>query len=461
MKIRPVILSGGSGSRLWPESRVSLPKQFLPLFNNKSLFKLTLERCISLDLLEPIIVSSKDHGFLIDESVHELNSNCIKILEEEGKNTTFAICLAAFLSKKIDSDEHILIMPSDHLIPDIEILNDLIKSIKQINDMPNWITFGIIPNEPSSAYGYIQKSDDLDSDDLYEVLSFIEKPSLVDAKKYINKNYLWNSGIFFGSSELILKSIKKHALDIYRESQKIFNSLELQNKELIISKDSLSNVRSESIDYAVLQADNSIKVMPFNGKWSDVGSWDALSSLIPQSEDNVYSLDSANNFVISKDKLVGMVGVSDLIVINNDDALLITQKGNSEKLRDLVSMLKHNNRSEAVQHSYEKRPWGKFLNLLDTDVCKVKRLVVYPKQEISLQYHHKRSENWVVVDGIANVILNDDEIILNPGESVYIPCGATHQLINKNDKDVVIIETQTGTYFGEDDIVRISDKYNR
>ena len=156
MKIRPVILSGGSGSRLWPESRVSLPKQFLPLFNNKSLFKLTLERCMSLDLLEPIIVSSKDHGFLIDESVHELNSNCIKILEEEGKNTTFAICLAAFLSKKIDADEHILIMPSDHLIPDIEILNDLIKSIKQINDMPNWITFGIIPNEPSSAYGYIQ-----------------------------------------------------------------------------------------------------------------------------------------------------------------------------------------------------------------------------------------------------------------------------------------------------------------
>ena len=457
--IRPIILCGGFGSRLWPASRKSLPKQFIPLVGQKSLLDLTLSRCKKITLNKPIIVTNKNQSFLVDESLDKLGMDSYQILEKIGKNTCAAIYFASKLSSDIGKNEKLLIMPSDHLLDD----KDFIKAIEEINridKLPNWMTLGMKIRTPSSGYGYIKLGEKKNR--YHMVDSFIEKPDLILAKQmYESSAYYWNSGIFFGSQAKILGSISLYAKDIYLASRDVWKNREQKENKIILESEVIKEVRAESIDTAVLEKETSIGVYPYTDSWSDLGSWDTVSDNLGSDNKDVFEFETSNNFIKTDGRLTAVVGVKDVIVVNDDNVTLIAKKGSSESVKLILNKILLANKEEALEHSYEKRPWGKFENLLDSKKCKVKRLIVDPGKKLSLQYHHKRSENWVIVEGVATVKLDGEDLQLSEGDSIFIKKRQTHQLINDTKKPLVIIETQTGSYFGEDDIVRIEDPYNR
>ena len=463
MAIRPIILCGGSGTRLWPESRESLPKQFIPIFKNKSLFELTIERILLLnDTLEPIIVCNKKHVFFVRDVIDKFKLKASLILEPEGKNTTAAIYLAAKNSSKND---HLIIMPSDHLIKNnINFCNDIKKIIDQSN-FTSWITLGITPTYPSEAYGYIKTELNLENK-LVNVLKFVEKPSKDKAVEFMNEgNYYWNSGIFLGKASLIIESINTYAKKIAEACDIVLNSkiVSKKNNETTFPLDLFTKIPSKSIDFSVMEFEKKIQLFSLNSDWNDVGSWDAVSEIDIQHTDkkNIIEIDSDNNYIRSDKKIIATIGVSDLIIIDYDNATLITKKTCSEKVKLVVNKLKSNKVREGSIHSFEKRPWGKFENILDNVECKVKRILVSPQKRLSLQYHRYRSEHWLIVQGEATVYLNGKFSTLLQGESVDIPLGSEHYLANQTDKPLIVIETQLGTYFGEDDIIRLDDPYGR
>ena len=463
MNMRFVILCGGSGSRLWPESRESLPKQFIPLIDKKSLLDLTIERFISIkNIAKPIFICNKKHGFLVKKSLEKYNLKADIFLEPEGKNTCAAIYLAA---KHCSTKDNLLIMPSDHLISNTKKFLEDIADIEKSLISNYWVTLGIKPTKPSEAYGYIKVSND-NKKTLLEVTNFIEKPSKKIAAKLICDNtYFWNGGIFFASALTILNSIKKHAPTIAKHCDNAFDKMEINNKtnEFNFSKKLFSKIPSQSIDYAVMENEKNIYLYPFNSQWSDVGSWDSVAEIykdIPINE-KVIQIGTQNNFIRSQNRLIVTIGVKDLIIVDSDNATLISKKNESEKIKLVVNKLLKKNIFEAKEHSFEYRPWGKFNNLLDEKYCKVKKITVNPKKRLSLQFHNFRSEHWLVVQGKANIHLNGKDIILFPGNSIDIPVKSTHCIENKQDEDLIIIETQLGSYFGEDDIIRLDDPYER
>ena len=458
--LRPIILCGGSGSRLWPLSRNSLPKQFIPLIDQKSLLELTLLRCRCITNNEPIIVSNKKYSFLIDEALNNLGMTAYQILESQGRNTAASICYSVNLSSEISKDEYLLIMPSDHLIDD-EIFLQSVSDIYNIHNLPNWMTIGIKVDTASTSYGYIKAANKVEN--FYMAESFTEKPRKDKAEDMYNSGeYYWNSGIFFGLRSKIFDSISHHAKDIYLDSDKIWENKSMDNNKIFLDEELHSHYPlNESIDTAVLEKEKSIGVYPYSGPWRDIGSWDALVDIIDNDKTSTFEFNANNNFVKTDGRLTAVIGLDDIIVINNDNVTFITKKGESENMKELLQAIKNTGKQEAEEHSYEKRPWGMFENLLDSKQCKVKRLTVNPGQSLSLQYHYKRSEHWVIVEGEASVTLDDKHFILKEGESIYIEKEQTHQLANNTNKPLVIIETQVGTYFGEDDIVRIEDPYNR
>lgn len=464
MLIKPVILCGGSGTRLWPTSRENYPKQFIPLFNKRSLFDLTVERVSKLkNTSMPIIICSEKHSFYIKSSLEKFNVSADLLFEPEEKNTTAAIYFSA---KHSFEDDNLLIMPSDHYIPDYIKFNKTIEKICSINDFTAWITLGIKPIKASEAFGYIQTFNN-NHDSLLDVKSFVEKPKLEIAKEMITKNnYFWNSGIFLGKSSMIINSIKKHAplisqlcdnTTFTRTKNKMFN-------ETYFDKTLFKEIISQSIDYSVMEKEDRIKLFPIDYEWNDLGSWDSISeikSINENKDENVIEIDSKNNFIWSDNKIIATLGVEDLIIINNDNAILVAKKNTTEKVKDIVSKLHIKKFSEATEHSFEYRPWGKFENLLISDYCKVKKLQVLPYRRLSLQYHKYRSEHWLIVSGKAYIYLDGKKLILNKGQSIDIPLGSHHYIENKTSENLIVIETQLGTYFGEDDIIRIDDPYKR
>lgn len=457
--LRPIILCGGSGSRLWPLSRKSLPKQFVPLIDHKSLFDLTLLRCKSITKNRPIIVSNKKYSFLIDEALKNYGMSAYQILESEGRNTAASICYSVNLSSEISKDENLLIMPSDHLIDDNFFLRS-VSDISNIDNLPNWITLGIKIDKASNSYGYIKSGKKIEN--FYMVESFIEKPRKEKAKEmYDSGGYYWNSGIFFGLRSKIFDSISHYAKDICLDSEKVWKNKILDNYKIILESENIDQLNNESIDTAVLEKEKSIGVYPYSGSWSDIGSWDALADILDTDKSSAFEFNANNNFIKTDGRLTAVIGLDDTIVINNDNVTFITKKGESENVKVVLEAIKDTGKQEAEDYSYEKRPWGKFENLLDSKKCKVKRLTVNPGQSLSLQYHYKRSEHWVVVEGEASIVLDDKKFNIKEGESIYIEKEQHHQLVNNTNKPLVIIETQVGTYFGEDDIVRIEDPYNR
>lgn len=461
--MRAVILCGGSGSRLWPESRESLPKQFIPIFDKKSLLDLTVERVLKLKCRDkPIFISNKKHGFLVKETLIKYNLDADIILEPEGKNTCAAIYLAA---KNCSNSDNLLIMPSDHLIPNNKEFVDNILFIEKKITIDHWITLGIKPTKASDAYGYI-KVESNKKNNLCKVEKFIEKPSIEIASDFINDdNYYWNAGIFIANAKMIINSIKTHASDIALHCDKNFDQIKInaEKNEFNFPEKLFSKIPSQSIDYAVMEKVSNIYLYPFNVDWSDVGSWDAIAEIYKnkQVHNKVIQVDSYNNFIRSDKRTIATIGVEDLIIVDTDDATLISKKNYSEKVKLVVNRLFEDNLVEAKEHSFEIRPWGKFENLLDNKDCKVKKITVKPKKRLSLQYHNFRSEHWVVVIGIANIYIDNKNFILKPGDSIDIPVKSHHYIENKQDKDLIIIETQLGSYFGEDDIVRLDDPYSR
>ena len=464
MSIKVVILCGGSGSRLWPESRKSLPKQFIPIFDGKSLLDLTIERIHDLeDQSKPIIICNKQHGFLVRSSLEKFNLKAHLILEPEGKNTTAAIYLAA---KTSSADDNLLIMPSDHLISNNQGFVENINIIRKSTNFNHWITLGIKPTKPSEAYGYIKVAKDNTDSCLLKTINFIEKPTKKIASELIkDDSYFWNSGIFLGKSSMIIKSIKEHAPKIAKACDISFNNRRASYKtdEINFSSDLFKNIPSKSIDFSVMELEKNIYLYPMKIEWNDVGSWDAIAEINKNTSfaKNILEIESNNNYIRSEKRVIATIGIKDLIIIDSDNATLITKKNHSEKVKLIVNELIDKKFPEATQHTFENRPWGKFENLLDDKSCKVKRIEVNPKKRLSLQYHNFRSEHWLVVYGKAHVHLDGQNYILNSGDSINIPVKSHHFIENKNDHKLVIIETQLGSYFGEDDIIRLDDPYSR
>ena len=461
--MRVVILCGGSGSRLWPISRKSLPKQFVNIFNGKSLLDLTIKRVLRFNLKKkPIFVCNKDHGFLVRDLLTKHKLNAEIFLEPEGKNTCAAIYLVA---KYCDNSEDLLIMPSDHLISDE---NKFINEVLQINKdllTDNWITLGIKPTKPSQAYGYIKISTEKILN-LYKVKKFIEKPSYQNALKFFKeKNFYWNAGIFIAKASTIIRSVKDYEPNIAKNCNTVYRSIKKikYSNEYTFSPNLFAKIPSKSIDYAVMEYAENIYLHPLNSDWSDVGSWDSIAETyqVNLQNKNIIQIESDNNYIKNDKRTIATIGVRDLIVIDTDDATLITKKKNSEKVKLVVDKLIKNGSFVTTNNVYENRPWGKFEILLESKFCKVKRLVVHPNKRLSLQYHNFRSEHWLIVSGKAKIHLDNKNFILTPGQSIDIPMKSRHYIENKEKKDLIIIETQLGTYFGEDDIIRIDDPYSR
>ena len=450
-----IILCGGSGTRLWPISRTLMPKQFVKLFDDKSLFQLTVERNKNV-CREQFIVSNAKQYFLAVDQLEELQ--CSKnefLLEPIGRNTAPAIALACFA---LDPEEIVLVSPSDHLIKNEEAYAKVLQKAKQLAEDDNLVTFGITPTFAETGFGYIEAQGN-------NVEAFHEKPDAKTAQKYVEAgNFYWNSGMFCFKAGVFLDELQIYASEIYEASKKAYKNAS-KDDMYRIAYDDMANIPQESIDYAVMEKSDRVKVVASDIGWSDLGSFDALAEEFETDEDgntkdeNLLAVNSKNNFIYSSDRLIATVDIDDLIVVDTPDALLISKKGNSQKIKDIVKELKGRGSDLHHIHLTAHRPWGTYTILEENHKYKIKRIVVKPGKRLSLQKHFHRSEHWIVVEGTALVTVQDKETLVRPNESTYIPMGDTHRLENPGKVDVVLIEAQVGEYLGEDDIVRIDDDY--
>lgn len=465
-----IILCGGSGTRLWPISRTLMPKQFVKLFTketpdghfkDKSLFQLTVERnskvCDS-----QFIVSNAEQYFLAIDQLEELNkSNNKYLLEPVGRNTAPAIALACLA---LDKEEIVLVTPSDHLIKNEAEYQKVIQRAKQLAEQNNLVTFGIKPTFAETGFGYIEASN-LNGED---VKAFHEKPDFDTATQYlVAGNYYWNSGMFMFKAGVFLEELEKYSTKIYNSSLQAYNNTKEENNLTRIKHDDMMNIPEDSIDYAVMEKSNKVKVVPSDIAWSDVGSFDALFDELPKDENNNtlntnhISIDSKNNLVYGSERKIATVDIEDCIIVDTRDALLISKKGSSQKVKNVVAKLKEAKSELHNIHLTASRPWGTYTVLEDTVGYKIKRIEVKPGKRLSLQKHFHRNEHWIVVSGTATVTVGDKTRLVRPNESTYIKMGEVHRLANEGKIPVVLIEAQVGEYTGEDDIVRIDDEYGR
>lgn len=464
-KLFPVILSGGSGDRLWPKSRKSLPKQFINFHKIGNLFTHTLKRVETLNNCQNLIIaSSREYGYLIKKNLNQYVKASSIILEEISRNTSPAIYFAALKALEKSKDAILCIMPSDHWIEDNTNFKLVIKNAIIEAEKGFWVTLGIAPKNPSTGFGYIKTKKKNDTNVL-NVLQFIEKPNLSTAEEFIqDKNYFWNAGIFVVSANQIVESFIKINPILEKSIKNAWLNRDVESNINIIKKRDMILLQNISIDKAILENEQCIKLVPFSGGWSDIGNWDSMNILLEKfNEDkkNQMLLDSKNTDIHSSDRLIVGIGLENITIVDEVDATLIFKKGYSEKVKSIVQNLKQENKAIAIEHTYEYRPWGKFEVLLDSKECKVKRLFIDTFKSLSYQYHLKRSEHWTVVSGEAKVILNGNPSTHSVGESIIIKSGDKHSLSNQKKDVLIIIEVQYGTYFGEDDIIRISDPYKR
>ena len=451
-----IILCGGNGTRLWPISRTLMPKQFAKLIKNKSLFQYTVERN-SKTCDNQFIISNSEQYFLALDQLEELNkSNNKYLLEPIGRNTAPAIALACM---SLDYDEVVLVTPSDHLIKnEIEYSNVLAKAKAYAED--NYlVTFGIQPTFPETGFGYIEAED-------FNVRAFHEKPDLKTAENYLEKgNYFWNSGMFCFKAGVFLDELKKHAYSIYETS---FTAITNATKgELIrIKHEDMINIPDDSIDYAVMEKSSIVKVIPSDINWCDLGSFESLYNELPKDENgnttnkNHISIGSKNNLVYGNNKLISTVDIEDLIIVDTADALLISKKGSSQKVKRIVNEIKKTTDLHNI-HLTAHRPWGSYTVLETSGGYKIKKIMVKPSQRLSLQKHFHRNEHWIVLSGTATVTVENKKYLVRPNESTYIKMGEIHRLENEGKIPVVLIEVQVGEYTDENDIIRIDDDYQR
>ncbi|MEW6552570.1 MAG: mannose-1-phosphate guanylyltransferase/mannose-6-phosphate isomerase [Campylobacterota bacterium] len=451
-----IILCGGSGTRLWPISRTLFPKQFVKLFDSKSLFQLTVERnskvCDS-----QFIISNAEQYFLSVDQLEELGKSGNKyLLEPIGRNTAPAIALACLTLPK---DELVLVTPSDHLIKNETEYQKVIKRAKELAEQNNLVTFGIKPTFAETGFGYIEANGE-------DVKVFHEKPDFKTATSYLEAgNYYWNSGMFMFKARIFLEELQKYSPEIYNRSLEAFKNTKVENSLTRIKYNDMINIPEDSIDYAVMEKSTKVKVVPSEISWSDVGSFDSLYEEFPKDKNNNtlnlnhISINSKNNLVYGNERKIATIDIEDCIIVDTGDALLISKKGSSQKVKNVVAKLKEQKSELHNIHLTGHRPWGTYTVLEDSIGYKIKRIEVKPGKRLSLQKHFHRNEHWVVLSGTATVAIEDKLFTLSPNESTYIKAGDIHRLENNGKLPLVIIEVQVGEYTGEDDIVRIDDDY--
>ena len=467
-QIVPVLLCGGVGSRLWPVSRQGRPKQYLNLIGEDSMLQQTLKRLEGLDQAPPIIVCNEEHRFLVAEQTRQIGIESARIiLEPEGKNTAPAIALAALVASATNPDSALLVLPADHYIGRPEHLRAAIKEALDVALHTKLVTFGLVPTRAETGYGYIKRGKTL-SGNVAVLDQFVEKPSEVLAKGYLDSGeYVWNSGMFLFKAGRFLDALSEFQPTIVAACRAAMAHSESDMNFVRPDSKAFANCPSESIDYAVMEHTTDGAVVSLDCDWSDIGAWSALwDTGGKDGEGNVTYGDvvldnTRNSYVRSQSRLVTTSGVSDLVVVETVDAVMVADRHSVQDVKNIVSMLKSQQRSEADAHHRVFRPWGFYESLIVGDGFQVKRIVVNPGQQLSLQMHHHRAEHWVVVRGTAEVINGDQTMTLVKDQSTFVPVATQHRLSNAGAVPLELIEVQTGSYFGEDDIVRFDDDYGR
>jgi mannose-1-phosphate guanylyltransferase/mannose-1-phosphate guanylyltransferase/mannose-6-phosphate isomerase len=474
-RIYPVILSGGSGTRLWPLSRANYPKQLLPLVGKETMLQATLVRAGALlNAQAPILVCNSEHRFLIQEQCETINIKPDAIyLESIGRNTAPAIALAAFHLAQTDENSLMLVLPADHVIDDQSAFEKAVETAIIAAHEDYLVTFGIVPQAPEIGYGYIKlgKAIAFSADialTTYQIKHFYEKPDLETATEYLQEgDYLWNSGMFVFTAKRYLQELQHHQPNIFFAVQEAWLKRTVDLGFIRPDKDAFIASPSDSIDYAIMQMTDRAAVVPVQFNWSDVGSWDSLWRLAAKDANGNFIrgdtlvMDTQNSYVRAENRLVSVIGLDDVIVIETADAVLVMHKNKAQQLKTAIQHLGSNGRKEHLDHLRIHRPWGWYEGIDKGERFQVKRIMVKPGEKLSLQMHHHRAEHWVVVSGTAKVIVEDKEMLFAENQSTYIPLGKPHRLENPGKIPLHLIEVQSGTYLGEDDIVRFEDSYGR
>ena len=469
MQITPVILSGGSGKRLWPLSRKEHPKQYLPLAGDNTMLQETILRLSGLDnLADPIIVCNADHRFLVAEQCQQIDiKNPTILLEPVGRNTAPAIAAAALQSLRDSDSSMLLVLSADHVIQDVDAFHDAINIASQQVQSGKLATFGIVPTNANTGYGYIKSSKE-SNNGAHKVEEFVEKPDLKTAESYLEQgNYLWNSGMFMFKDTTLINELTVHSLDIVNSVSDAVNNAEQDLDFIRLDKKAFESSPSDSIDYALMEKSDNVVVVPLDAQWNDIGSWSALYDIGTKDSNgnviqgDVFIEETINTYIHANHHIVATIGVQDLVIVDTPNATLIATKDKVQEVKKIVEKLQEQGREESSCHRKVYRPWGWYDSIEVGKHFQVKRLHVNPGAKLSLQMHHQRAEHWVVVSGTATTINGEDTLTLKEGESTYIPVGTTHGLENKTNQPLEIIEVQSGTYLGEDDIVRFEDIYGR
>ncbi|WP_250464260.1 mannose-1-phosphate guanylyltransferase/mannose-6-phosphate isomerase [Microbulbifer litoralis] len=465
----PVILCGGTGSRLWPLSREAYPKQFLSLTGSETMLQATALRLDGLPGLQaPILVCNEEHRFAAAEQLQEIDRTAQSILLEPcARNTAPAIALAALAALEGGDDPLLLVLPADHAVADAGAFRAAVAPAAELAERGHLVTFGIVPTSPETGYGYIRRGEEIGGG-AWKVAEFVEKPEQTTAEQYLaSGDYAWNSGMFLFRASRYIEELGQYRPEILEACRKALAGAARDLDFTRIDGGAFAACPEDSVDYAVMERTESAAVVPMEAGWSDVGSWSALWDLADKDDDgnlllgDVLTEASEDCLVRADSRLVGLLGVRDLVVVDTDDAVLVADKTRVQEVRKLVAQLKRDERSEAQNHRKVYRPWGYYDSIDGGPRFQVKRIVVKPGRKLSLQMHHHRAEHWIVVRGTAKVTRGGEEQLLTENQSTYIPLGVTHRLENPGTIPLELIEVQSGSYLGEDDIVRFDDSYGR
>jgi len=476
--IQPVVLSGGSGTRLWPLSREKYPKQLLPLIGEDSLLQATVRRVEGItgaQLAAPMVVCNEEYRFVIAEQMRLMGKDGPIVLEPVGRNTAPALTLAALAAMRDGADPILLVMPADHVILDTPAFQAVVFEGALLADEGAVVTFGITPDCPETGYGYIQTGTALGKGEACKIARFVEKPDLATAQSYLDAGtYLWNSGLFMMRASVWLAAIGVCRGDILAACRMAWDAGSVDGCFLRVGKEAFSQCPKDSIDYAVMERIAALDaalpvgvVIPLSAGWSDVGAWDALWKVLPKDSDgnvlqgDVLMHDCRNTLAMSAGRLVACIGVDDMVIVETPDAILVSHKDKTQEVKTIVDRLKREGRIEGQLHRKVFRPWGSYDGVDAGERFLVKRIIVNPGACLSLQMHHHRAEHWIVVRGTAKVTREDTSYLVTENESTFIPLGNKHRLENPGRVPLEMIEVQSGSYLGEDDIVRFEDKYGR
>ena len=467
--ILPVILSGGAGTRLWPLSRELYPKQLLPLASDKTMLQETILRLDGIDKLEnPLIVCNEAHRFMVAEQVRQLDKEAHAIiLEPCGRNTAPAVAIAALYGESQGDDPVLLVLPADHLIQNIDEFQRVVQLGVEQAKQGALVTFGIVATQPETGYGYI-RADQSEDGSVYPVAEFVEKPDLATAEKYLSSgDYYWNSGMFMFRASRYLEELERFQPEMLEACHNAFTSMTADLDFQRLDEVTFAACPADSIDYAVLEKTDRAVVIPLDAGWNDIGAWSALWDVHPHNETgnvvigDVLTEAAENCYLHASHRLVAAVGVTDLVVVETADAVLVAERDQVQKVKGIVEQLKKQQRNEAFLHRRVNRPWGDYEGIDAGERYQVKRITVSPGASLSLQKHHHRAEHWIVVKGTAKVTCGEKILTLAENQSTYIPLGEVHRLENPGRTSLEIIEVQSGSYLGEDDIVRLEDNYGR